>query len=99
PSLFSTLSLHDALPISLLPIFIDILKQFITWQIAQPAYDLGEVGIFYADGVLYAALTPKVKVDSCTSYIHVVIAKSGQPKRIILDRKSTRLNSSHRTIS
>src|SRR3712207_9450135 len=70
-----TLSLHDALPISIMKIFIDTanvdeIKKIATWGIL--------------DGV---TTNPSL------------IAKEGRKLEDVIDRKSTRLNSSHANIS
>ena len=58
--------------------FIDILKQFIAWQIAAPSNDPGELWIFKFDDMLLSRFASKVKGDFRPFHVDMAVTKRGQ---------------------
>src|SRR5207248_10563096 len=91
------LSLHDALPISVL----------ISYGVSDPEFALKEAEFIYGLNRLNVAITrarsktvlclPRPLLEATPQVLDVPAAATGLA--FMRDRKSTRLNSSHRTIS
>src|SRR5206468_11679070 len=92
------LSLHDALPIYLPRLDIDDAGAILTRCIARRR-DATAVGMPVAERVLRAGAHAEdlLRTSAVRAY-HVAVAVL-QPGQVLVDRKSTRLNSSHDQIS
>src|SRR5207248_11100841 len=99
PAVSSTLSLHDALPI-----LVGLYRTNAALEAAWKYFILGSVGIALAlFGTILVYLAAEQHLGegmAAMAWDHLVRRSAAfDPALLNLDRKSTRLNSSHRTIS
>src|SRR5690606_41300692 len=87
----STLSLHDALPIFTLNKDLRVMEEALLF----PTNTQFSVFVAVEGGQFFTLESVKLKIDDKMVSTHLYSAK----QREALDRKSTRLNSSHVTIS